>query len=424
MSEESQNRRTPQSVCLITERLAGRSGGAERVLIETANALAERGHRIEILTHERDRRAPFYPLRFGVTLTNIRRPDAIRGSRRLRFDRWRDDKHRTMPQDQSYYRFPMDRLAWLSKHGGFWRRLERHLNLHRPDVAIAFLPSAIVALGLVRPSYPLRRIASLHNVPERDLCDPARWDPNPLDRKRRMSSLRCHDAITVLQPEFREWFPEELKEKISVVPNVVRQISSTRIARHTRNPVVLSVGRLASVKRHDVLIDAWARIASEFPDWTLKIFGRGPDQRRLREQIDKLGLAGKVRLMGHTSKIDKEYLTASILAHPAVHEGWGLAASEALAAGLPVIGFADCPGINHLVHHDVNGLLINDDEDRVSALASALLELMSDDARRHELGRAAPATVRDYEPGKVYDRWEILLYGTDYSPEAPKRKSG
>ena len=249
----------------------------------------------------------------------------------------------------------------------------------------------------------------MHNVPERDLDDPLRWDPNPLDRERRMSSLRSHDAITVLQPEFRKWFPGDLGQKISVVPNVVRPISAARIARHTRDKTVLSVGRLASVKRHGTLIDAWARVADDFPDWTLKIFGRGPLQRELGEQIQKRGLSGKVRLMGHTSQIDKEYLTASILAHPAEHEGWGLAASEALAAGLPVIGFEDCPGINHLVQHEINGLLVPRESDRVAALADALSTLMNNEDLRLEYGRAGPGTVRDYEPDKVYDRWEHLI---------------
>jgi glycosyltransferase involved in cell wall biosynthesis len=291
-----------------------------------------------------------------------------------------------------------------------WRRLERFLNLHQPDVAIAYLPASVVALGMIRPAYPLRRIASLHNVPERDLCDPARWDPNPLDRKRRMSSLRRHDAITVLQPEFRDWFPADIREKASIIPNVVNQVSSARISRHPRTKTVLSVGRLAAVKRHDLLIDAWARIADEIPDWTLKIFGRGPLQRELGAQIRDLGLDGKVRLMGHTSKIDKEYLSASIVAHPAEHEGWGLAATEALAAGVPVVGFAECPGINHLVKHDINGLLIPDGVERSAALADALLLLMMDESRRQALAHAAPATIREYEPEKIYDLWERLLY--------------
>ena len=398
--------RAPRNIMLVTERLAFRSGGAERVLIETANALEARGHAVEIVTHERDMRPPFFPMRFGVTHTNIRRPDRARSRTRLRLDRWRERLYARVYE----YRFPLDRVVWLSKHGAFWRRLEDHINLHRPDVAIAFLPSAIVALGLIRPQYGLRRIASLHNVPERDLCDPARWDPNPFDRQRRMSALHVHDAITVLQPEFRDWFPEDLRRKISIVPNVVRQVSSARRAKFDKEPTVLSVGRIAAVKRYDLLVDAWKLLADDFPGWTLKIFGRGPLHNDIRDRISELGLGGKVRLMGHTSRIDEEYLKASIVAHPARHEGWGLAASEALAAGVPVVGFESCPGINHLVKHGTNGLLVPRDADKIEGLADALSTLMRDEQLRLRLGGAAPASVADYDPDKVYDLWEDLLY--------------
>lgn len=410
MQDEQGRDRRPRTVCLITHQIAGRSGGAERVLVETANAIAARGHRVEVLTHERSDRPPFFPLDFGVTSTNIRRPDAIRNRLRRRFDSWREEKHRSMPQDASYYRFPMGRLSWLSKNGAFWRRLERFIDIHRPDVAIAFLPPAIVALGMIRPQYDLRRIASLHNVPERDLCDPARWDPNPLDRHRRMLALQRHDAITVLQPEFRDWFDADLQSKMTIVPNIVRQHSTAQIERYPREPTVLSVGRLASVKRHGLLIDAWARLAEEFPGWTLKIFGKGPLEQQLKAQIREFGLSGKVRLMGHTLDIESEYLKTSLVAHPAEHEGWGLAASEALAAGVPVIGFASCPGINHLVRHEENGLLVPAGDESPSALAEALAALMRDETRRKKFARNAPASVREYAPDRVYDLWEDMLY--------------
>ena len=394
---------------MILHQIAGRSGGAERVIVETANAIASRGHRVEILTHERNQSAPFYPLRFGVSHTNFRRPDAVRSNIRLRFDHWREKHHHKRRSDHS----ALNRLVWLSRNGAFWRRLEAHINVHQPDVAIAFLPPAIVALGMIRPNYALHRIASLHNVPERDLCDPARWDPNPIDRKRRMSSLRQHDSITVLQNEFRDWFPEEMQKKMSIVPNIVRPISASRIKSEQREKTVVSVGRLASVKRHDLLIDAWSHLVDEFPDWKVKIFGRGPLQKELRQQINRLKLQDHVLLMGHTKSIDDEYLRASLVAHPAEHEGWGLAASEGLACGVPVVGFASCPGINALVKHEVNGLLIPEGQETAEAFAKALGELMRNDEKREALASNARESVRDYEPDKVYDLWEELIWNGD-----------
>ena len=190
-------------ICFVVDKLAGRSGGAERILIATANGLAARGHEVQIVSHEPREDAPFYPLAFGVIHINLRRPNAVRSRLRRSLDRMRETLHRRLRS----HAFPLDHLLWLSKHGAFWRRLERHLAAHRPDVAIAFLPPAITALGMVRPEAPLRRIASLHNVPEHDLANPARWDPNPLDRRRRMAALARMDAITVLLPSSATGFP-------------------------------------------------------------------------------------------------------------------------------------------------------------------------------------------------------------------------
>lgn len=402
--------RPRRKICLVIDKLAGRSGGAERILIGTANGLAARGHEVQILTHEPRGIPPFYPLAPGVIHTNLRRPKAVRNRIRRKIDAIRDSLHaryKTPP-------FPADHLLWTSKYGAFWRRLETHLAAHQPDVAIAFLPPAITALGRARPSPGLRRIASLHNVPEQDYRNPARWDPSPLDRTRRWAGLEACDAVTVLLPEFRQWFPEELRRRISIMPNPVPPVPSSRIRSHGRDRTVLSVGRLAPVKRQDLLIDAWAELAERFPDWTLKIFGIGPDQEKLAARVRELGLEDKVLLMGHTDAIGEEYLTAGILCHPAEYEGWGLAVTEALAAGLVPLGFADCPGVNQLIEDGRTGVLVDPGpgsrEARVHALAEALCDLMADPERRTRLGMAGPASMCDFAPDRVIDLWEDLLY--------------
>jgi glycosyltransferase involved in cell wall biosynthesis len=401
-------------ICFVIDRIAGRSGGAERVLVETANRLAARGHEMQILTHETRQGAPFYPLDFGVVHTNLRPPQAARNRLRRRLDVRREGLHSRFENAG----WPLDHAIWLSKYGGFWRRLSRHLAAHEPDVAVAFLPPAIVALGLARPSPGLRRIASLHNVPEHDLANPARWDPSPLDRRRRLEALGRMDAITVLLPDFRDWFAPDLRERVVALPNVVRPISIARVRRHkTRRKVVLSVGRLAGVKRHGLLIEAWAKLADEFPDWSLRIFGVGPLAAELAARVAALGLEGRVELMGHTDAIDEQYLDASIVVHPAEHEGWGLAVTEAMAAGVPVIGFADCPGVNQLIRDGETGLLVAGDGDRTASLAAAMASLMRDEPRRAAMAEVAPAAMRAYHPDRVVDLWEALLYGRP--PEEP-----
>jgi glycosyltransferase involved in cell wall biosynthesis len=413
--------RSRRRVCLIIDRIAGRSGGAERILIETANALTARGHEVQILTHEMRGIPPFYPLAPGVIHTNLRRPKAVRNRLRRKLDGLRDRLHArlgTLP-------FPLDHLLWASKYEAFRQRLGAYLAAHEPDVAIAFLPPAITALGRARPSPGLRRIASLHNVPEQDLKNPARWDPSPLDRRRRWEALAACDAVTVLLPEFRDWFPDALRARVSVLPNPVPQVPARLIGAARRQETVVSVGRLAPVKCHDVLIDAWARVAGDFPDWRLEIFGVGPSESALAGRIAEAGLEARVRLMGHTDAIRAEYLSASILCHPAAYEGWGLAVTEALAAGLVPVGFADCPGVNQLIRDGETGVLVSPGttgrEGRVAALAEALSGLMADPDRRARLGAAGPDSMRAYAPERITDLWEDILY-PERPPERPPER--
>ena len=173
--------------------------------------------------------------------------------------------------------------------------------------------------------------------------------------------------------------------------------------------VTLAVGRLAAVKRHDILLRAWADLSKTFPDWSLKIFGRGPLQKSLDALTDELGIADHVELGVHTDTISDEYADAAILAHPADYEGFGLAVGEALAHAVPAVAFADCPGANTLIQDGVNGRLVDPGADRTAAFREALGELMANVELRARLSAAGPGSMAQYAPKAVYDLWENLL---------------
>lgn len=405
-----------ESICFVIERVIGRSGGAERIMIELANWLATQGFPVRIVSYESKDGQPFYPLSFGVIHSNIRPPDKIRHWCRCWIDRLRLKVH-----GGKLFIFPFNRLSWWSKHGGFERALERDLALHRPSVAVAFLPPAIVALGRVRTPYGLRRIASVHNVPQLDLASPTRWDPNPLDVRRRIDALESHDVITVLLDEFKDWFPTVLQKKVKVIPNPVPKAAA---GREQREKLVIAVGRLAEVKRHKDLIGAWANLIDDYPDWRLEIYGTGPLRNALHQQIAFRGLQASVNLMGHVTTIEMAYQRAAILAHPAAYEGWGLAVTEALSHGVPAIGFEDCPGVNKLILHDENGLLASSKGSRSDNLQSALRDLMSDDIRRHQLGAKGPASMDYFEPERVRFLWLEALFPEITTISALNQPSG
>lgn len=395
-------------ICFVIDKLAQRSGGAERVLIDTANALHERGYAVDIVTHEPRGKAPFYALRKGITLANLRPRNEHRSRLRRGFDRLRSVMHRNRVFVPGFAR-----LQWMSQHYGFRARIAAHIDATRPDVVCAFLPPAVTAVGWAHTKHKPRLFASLHNVPAQDFQNPARWDPNPVDRKLRKKSLARFDGIGTLLPEFVPWFDPHLRAKVMVLPNASRMQNTDVSSEAMREKVVVSVGRLADVKRHDLLIAAWAQIQHEFPDWRCHIYGVGPLEHTLKAQIADLGLEGKVQLRGHTQDIENVYATSAILAHPAKFEGFGLVVVEALAHGLPVVGFEDCTGLNHIVSHEQTGLFVPSDGDRIADFAAALSQLMMQPKTRDAMGAAGRVRAADFSAERVTDLWEHALQTSD-----------
>ena len=82
------------------------------------------------------------------------------------------------------------------------------------------------------------------------------------------------------------------------------------------------------------------------------------------------------------SKGNAAYRSAKFLVMSSLYEGFGLVTAEALACGLPVIGFADCEGTNELVLDGRNGRLVDPGADRAEALSVAMRQLIDDDPQR------------------------------------------
>lgn len=397
-------------ITFVCEGLVTAVGGAERVLCEVANHLARAGYQVDVVTHEKARGAPFFPLAPEVRFLHLRRPPETHGALRRFLGEPLRDLGREVFHLLRLHRVPgLARLGWYDRQGGFRRRLERYLRDYPRDVAIAFMPRAIVALGLARAPGPLVRIASTHTAPERDFDEATGDNANVATRALTRRVLRQFDRITVLQAEFRDWYPDALRNRTMVIPNAV---AAQPAASAERERLVLAVGRHVAVKDHDLLVEAWARVAPRHAEWRLEIHGQGPERPALERLVAERGLSGSLHLKGTTPEVAALYARAALLVHPSRIEGFALVVAEALAARLPAVGFADCPGVNELIRDGENGVLVAagpDREARVAGLAAALADLMADDARRDRLGRAGPASVARFAPERIMPLWEALI---------------
>ena len=171
--------------------------------------------------------------------------------------------------------------------------------------------------------------------------------------------------------------------------------------------MAVSAGSLIRRKGFDLLVDAWAPIATEFPEWRLRIHGVGEEVDELTARIERHGLAGTVTLPGFAADLAGELDDAAVFVLSSRREGMPMVLLEAMAAGLPVVAF-DCPtGPADVLDGGRFGVLVPAGD--VAALTDGIRRVLSDEAERTRLADAAARRVRDFDAEVTATRWEELF---------------
>jgi glycosyltransferase involved in cell wall biosynthesis len=222
------------------------------------------------------------------------------------------------------------------------------------------------------------------------------------DVRRRYEDL---DALVVLTDGDRADYRELGGLRVERIPNPTPPVDGEVSALDA--PVVVAAGRLTSQKGFDLLIPAFAPVARRHPEWTLRIYGGGPERASLQAQIEAEGMAGRIELMGPTRQLGQALAEASLFVLSSRFEGFGLVILEAMSVGLPVVSF-DCPrGPGEIITTGRDGTVVPPED--VPGLSAALEELVADPARRRDYGAAALETAAAYDQAEIGALWEALL---------------
>ena len=362
------------------------AGGVERVLTLKANYFAEHfGYDITIILTEGKDKPLFYPLSDRIKIVNLD----------VNFEElWTCS-------------FVKKVFVYLSKQRIFKKRLTAELMRIRPDITVSLLRREINFINDIKDGS--KKIGELHvnraNYRNFEDCD-ANFIKN-LFAKFWMRSLVSHlkqlDKFIVLTEEDKASWTE--LSNVEVIPDPlafdVAEVSPLKAKR------VIAVGRYVYQKGFDLLLQAWAKIEKQFPDWELAIYGMG-DRSPYDDLAKQLGVdMNRCHLNGSTQNIRKEYLESSLFVFSSRFEGFGMVLIEAMACGLPVVSF-DCPcGPKDIVSHDEDGLLVPSGD--IAKLANAMSQLMDSYELRHQMAKNAIGNVRRFQIDEIADRWQLLF---------------
>lgn len=348
-------------------------GGAERLGCDIVNGLARRGHDLTVFTQGEVGSKLCYPLNpcVRVEYFPIRSPN--------RSDAWFDAR--------------------------------RCLNRLAPHVCVVLGSSVALLRGplLTRGSHiPL--ILSEHSNPR--IIENERW--NRADRQAVFSGA---DRIHLLLESYRDSVHPCLRERVRIIPNATAMppLARPRTLQEAENAPsckrrILAVGRLRDdIKQHSLLVQAMALLRPRFPCWEAHIWGEGRDREMLEADIRSRGLEQAVHLCGTTDAIEREYAGADIFCIPSRYEGFPLVLLEAMRHSLPVVGFADSPGVRD-VFVPGTGLLAQRMD--AQSLSAALARLMGDAELRAIAGENALKATEAFTLNSVVDQWEQLLHET------------
>lgn len=377
--------KSPLKIVYITPQLYTADGVA-RVLTMKANYFAENyGYDITIILTEGYGKPLFYTLSPQIKVINLN----------LNFEEiW----HKS---------FIKKALFYLKKQRKYKNILTNELMQLHPDITVTLLRREINFINNIKDGSI--KIGEMHvlrshfrNFEKNDTniikeLFSKYWSYRLIGKLQRLERM-----IVLTEKDCQAW--KELNNVIAI-PNPL-SFTPKEISSLTEKKII-AVGRYYQEKGFDLLLEAWAKIYKEHPDWRLEIYGDG-DKHSYEEIRDRLAIPPTCCILnGRTNNIEKEYVNSSIFVCSSRFEGFGMVLTEAMACGLAVISF-DCPwGPGSIISHNEDGILV--EAERTDKLAAAIDSVINNPEKRISLAQNAIKNVKRYQMDKIAMQWKDLF---------------
>lgn len=286
-------------------------------------------------------------------------------------------------------------------------RVEEFLGLVR--ITKEYKPDAIIAfLGF--PNFYASIIGKILRIPA---IISERGDPIRTQAKSRVKRFIFNKVINladgaVFQTDgAMKYYGKRLQTCGTIIPNPIFVTDQFDEINEDREKTIVSVGRLDNEqKRYDVMLKAFSLFVKSFPEYTLKIYGRGTDEDIIKSWVDAdSSIRDRVLFLGLTQNPMHDIAHDGIFVITSDYEGISNALLEAMAMGLPCVSTDHTPGGARLLIQDhVNGLLapIGD----YVEIAKQLEVFANDKVLAAQCGKEARKVIERFNPDKIIDSWE------------------
>lgn len=318
----------------------------------------------------------------------------------------KENEYDILPQIRRVYSEPSEEELQGGRIHNFKARFRALRSIwvnYKPDVILAFLGKNNMMAILTAAFLPSRVVVSVRGEPTMEYAGKfqqllAKW------------LFRYADGVVLQTERAKDFFPKAVRRKAVIMsnplnPDFLNKSISTEVEKEN---LIVAAGRLDENKNHAMLIHAFAKIASEFPNTKVIIYGEGESRSELEALCREKELQDRILLPGSVSDVASHIIKAKIFVLTSNTEGMPNSVMEAMAMGLPVIS-TDCPcgGPAMLIQNGENGVLVPVGD--AYALADAMRRILTDEEFAAKLGENAIRIREDLAPWKVNKEWENYL---------------
>ncbi|NNM95664.1 MAG: N-acetyl-alpha-D-glucosaminyl L-malate synthase BshA [Bacteroidia bacterium] len=357
-------------------------GGSGVVATELGKALAAKGHCVHFISYA-------LPVRLSAFEENI-------------------TYHEVTVSDYPLFEYPPYELALANQivDVARYEKLDLlHVHYAIPHASAAYLAKQMLAAEGIKLPF----ITTLHGT------DITIVGKDPSFEAAISFAINESDAVTAVSESLKQdtyYFFRKVKKEIAVIPNFVclEHYNLPEAGKHRKfyatgaQKIIVHISNFRKVKRVDDVVRIFDLVRKKIPS-RLLLVGDGPEKTNIEKQCRDLGACSEIQFLGKITEPNTILAIADLFLLPSETESFGLAALEAMAAGVPVVS-SNKGGLPEINVHGYSGMMRNVGD--TAGMADDALYILSDEKRLVKFKNNARKQAQKFAIDKVLPQYEKL----------------